>query len=226
MRIFRDLAGAVRSLFVPEDDPIEEVLREIVNQHIDTMVNGSNRMLRNESDQVLVECAALAKNLSLHESAEWRTPPDFFEFCNRNFGPYTLDVAATKENALCERFFTVEDNGLEQDWGTENVWCNPPYSRIAPWVRAMAAHRGRGTMLLPASTGTKWFHDLHFIATIGLLRGRIRFLRPDGTPGGSPRYDNIIAIYPGRPAIYVFDWTATFKTAPFAASESRPRSTA
>lgn len=62
------------------------------------------------------------------------TDPALFERLNERFG-FTLDAAASKANAKCDRFFTLEDDGLAQSWAEERVWCNPPYSEIVRWVR-------------------------------------------------------------------------------------------
>jgi len=54
--------------------------------------------------------------MSVHFSSasnEWHTPRDFFEPLNAEFN-FTLDVAATAENALCPRYFTEADNGFAQ----------------------------------------------------------------------------------------------------------------
>lgn len=50
------------------------------------------------------------------ETNEWSTPQDLFEELNEEFG-FTIDVAATAENAKCERYYTAADNGLKQSWG-------------------------------------------------------------------------------------------------------------
>lgn len=47
---------------------------------------------------------------------------------------FTLDAAASHDNHLCERYFTLEEDGLQQSWGQERVWCNPPYSDMRSWV--------------------------------------------------------------------------------------------
>lgn len=41
---------------------------------------------------------------------------------------FTLDAAATAENAKCQRFFTREQDSLSLDWSGV-VWLNPPFSR-------------------------------------------------------------------------------------------------
>ena len=65
----------------------------------------------------------------LSNSDEWETPSDIFnDMCFiYKFNP-TLDVCATKENAQCDKFFTIKDNALKKKWDKEN-WCNPPNSR-------------------------------------------------------------------------------------------------
>lgn len=72
------------------------------------------------------------------ETNEWSTPQDLFEELNEEFG-FTIDVAATAENAKCERYYTAADDGLKQSWGGESVFCNPPYGRqIGRWVEKAA----------------------------------------------------------------------------------------
>jgi hypothetical protein len=44
---------------------------------------------------------------------EWGTPQDFFDELNEEFG-FTLDVAASADNAKCARHFTEADDGLAQ----------------------------------------------------------------------------------------------------------------
>ena len=65
----------------------------------------------------------------------WTTPKDFFNKLNEEFH-FTLDPCCTIENALCEKFYTPEEDGLIQDWEGEIVYCNPPYGReIGKWVK-------------------------------------------------------------------------------------------
>lgn len=121
------------------------------------------------------------------------THPGLFEEFDHRFGGFTLDVAAAAHNTKCDRYFTREENGLEQSWAGELVWCNPPYSAIAPWIRkAWAEHENtRGiVMLLPANrTEQGWWQDLvedrrdreGSPLRVEFLRGRIRFLKPGQT---------------------------------------------
>jgi phage N-6-adenine-methyltransferase len=62
------------------------------------------------------------------------TPLNLWIPWNDRFG-FTLDVAASDENYLCPRYFTLEHDGLAQSWKGERVWCNPPFSDMTSWVR-------------------------------------------------------------------------------------------
>jgi len=73
-------------------------------------------------------------NGAVDEVDDRGTSPETFAEVAAAFGPFTLDVAASSANAKCDRFFDLVANGLAQPWDGEAVWCNPPYSDIAPWV--------------------------------------------------------------------------------------------
>ena len=73
-------------------------------------------------------------------SCEYETPQWLFDQLDKEFH-FTLDVCSTDENAKCEKYFTVRDDGLARDCGRETVWCNPPYGRgIIDWVRKCYLH--------------------------------------------------------------------------------------
>lgn len=59
---------------------------------------------------------------------DWGTPQDLFDQLNKEFG-FTLDPCADDTNHKCEKYYTIEQDGLAQDWNGETVFCNPPYSR-------------------------------------------------------------------------------------------------
>lgn len=57
-------------------------------------------------------------NEALYSSAsvEWSTPQAIFDKLNDEFH-FTLDAAATPENAKCERYYTKAEDGLKMPWG-------------------------------------------------------------------------------------------------------------
>lgn len=116
-------------------------------------------------------------------SSEWETPQDLFDSLNRQFH-FSLDACATPQNAKCQKFYSIIDDGLAQPW--ESVtWCNPPYGRdIINWVEKAytecMSNGAASVLLLPARTDTRWFHDYiyrHEAQHIyfEFLRGRLKF---------------------------------------------------
>ena len=49
-------------------------------------------------------------------SDEWETPQHVFDELDKEF-KFTLDPCANHQNAKCNKYFTEEDDGLQQDWG-------------------------------------------------------------------------------------------------------------
>ncbi|MHB1956685.1 MAG: DNA N-6-adenine-methyltransferase [Sulfobacillus sp.] len=131
---------------------------------------------------------------------EWGTPQPIFDALSERFG-FSLDVCASEWNHKCARYFTKQDDGLSQDWGAETCWMNPPYGRgeIDRWMaKALDASR-KGALvvcLVPASTDTAWWHDYAAKGDVEFLRGRVKFIRPDGTPSpGSPAFGSAVVVF-------------------------------
>jgi site-specific DNA-methyltransferase (adenine-specific) len=95
---------------------------------------------------------------------------------------FTLDPCADEINHKFQKYFTKDIDGLKQDWGTETVFCNPPYGREIPyWVKKCyeEVHSGNcpcAVMLIPSRTDTKWFHEyIYMQAEIRFIKGRLKF---------------------------------------------------
>lgn len=110
-------------------------------------------------------------------TCEWETPQEFFDRLNDQYH-FDLDVCATPENAKCERYFTREQDGLDQEW-SGCCWMNPPYGKeIGNWMRkAYERMFGGATVvcLVPARTDTAWWHDYAMKGKITFIRGRLKF---------------------------------------------------
>ena len=104
---------------------------------------------------------------------------------------FTIDVAASRNNTkVTGRYYTRADDGLALSWAGERVWCNPPYSVIAPWVEKAWAEADTAeliVMLLPANrTEQAWWHNLveprrdrpDSPLAVEFLPGRLRFIAP------------------------------------------------
>lgn len=127
------------------------------------------------------------------------TPRYLFEEINRRYGPFDVDVAADESNALCVKFFDENADGLTQDW-VGNVWCNPPYKAILPWVyKAVKStfvdkESDRVVMLLPARVGQEWWKYAQMYGVIHRLKGRVRF-EHNGETQRSPFEDSVLVVF-------------------------------
>ncbi len=166
---------------------------------------------------------------------ETQTPPESLEqderfttretlaWCAARAGvdAFDLDVAACEESHKAEAYFTVAMDGLSRPW-FGRVWCNPPFSNIAPWVakawREMESAPGPSVieMLIPATrTEQKWWckdvepyrdhgsdtdrwrwPQVEF--TTHFLPGRTSFGHPgnpDGIKVGSPPFTCVLLVW-------------------------------
>lgn len=119
---------------------------------------------------------------------EWETPQPFFDKLNAEFG-FTLDAAATAENAKCERYYTIRVNALWQAWRGV-VFCNPPYGRvIGKFVRKGFEQAQMGAvvvMLIPSRTDTRYWHNYVMRSKeIRFVKGRLYF-SVEGKTGRAP----------------------------------------
>ena len=125
--------------------------------------------------------AKVQKVVFSSQTGEWETPQDFFDKLNWRYGPFTLDPCATPDTAKCRRFFTKEDDGLEQDWGGFTVFVNPPYGKgIGKWLKkgyeSGCQPDTKVVMLIPARTDTKYWHDYVMRASeVYFVKGRLKF---------------------------------------------------
>ncbi|QJT70564.1 UNVERIFIED_ASMBLY: putative DNA N-6-adenine-methyltransferase [Shigella phage 2019SD1] len=93
----------------------------------------------------------------------WSTPSEVVEWMESEYGDYDIDAAASKENAVCEKFYSKETNCLKRWWGSnKHIWLNPPYSNITPFVKKaieQMEHNNQIDILLPCDTSTGWFYE-------------------------------------------------------------------
>lgn len=117
-----------------------------------------------------------------HSRQDYRTPAAFLEAVKQRFGieAFSIDLAASAENAVARRFYNEADNALMQSWLSEGwAWLNPPFANIEPWVaRAHVSSRvgARVAVLVPAGVGSNWWkRHVHGKACVLLLNGRLTF---------------------------------------------------
>lgn len=127
----------------------------------------------------------------------WATPIDFYRHYEDKYN-FNLDVCATDENAKCDNYFTIEDDGLTQDWSKfGNVWMNPPYGReIIKWMKKAYEESLKGVTivcLVPSRTDTKWWHEYAMKGEIEFIRGRLKF----GEAVNSAPFPSAVVVFNG-----------------------------
>ena len=139
----------------------------------------------------------------------WRTPEFVFKYYDRRF-EFHVDLAASESNRLCTLYYSAEDSAFthcKRVYG--NVWCNPPYSDIGPWVE-LCARLARETgyvfvMLLPADTSVKWFSEaMRECSECHLISGRLSFISEET---GDPVSGNSKGS-----AVFIFDSLSPLKS--------------
>lgn len=124
--------------------------------------------------------------LAQSDQNDWRTPRKFLDAARGVLGGIDLDPASSaeaNETVQASRFYTEEEDGLNQPWkGT--VWLNPPYGGQARlFIERLLREYQVGNVTAACSlvnshpTETKWFQEL-FRYTICFVRGRIDFGGP------------------------------------------------
>lgn len=119
---------------------------------------------------------------------DWETPPEVFNPLNEIFH-FTVDCAASMENAKCPKFFGEGDtlNLLS----TDSSFTNPPYSPkklcisiLKPIYTQSSILKIPAVFLVPARTETELWQDIIFkMDHQFFFRGRLTFL---GAPAPAP----------------------------------------
>lgn len=130
---------------------------------------------------------------SIGQSDDWYTPPEIFAALALQFD---LDPCSPGPDhwVPAKMIYTKADDGLSRPW-RGLVFMNPPFGgRMGhvPWLRKFLDH-ANGVAIVRAYTSSSWWHDLMPRAqTILFPRGKTKFIRPDGSVGGSPGHGVVL----------------------------------
>lgn len=129
---------------------------------------------------------------------DWRTPPWLYRWAEREWGPFSCDLAASAENHLCPVWYGKGsphgENGLAASWSGV-AWCNPPFSNIAPWVEL--CHCRPAVILVPANrTEQEWWGRAMAWATERVwIAPRIPYVDPLGAGRSSPGFASVFLVF-------------------------------
>jgi hypothetical protein len=129
-----------------------------------------------QAERIKIEAAIATKVPSLNSGAdkfissksdEHYTPPNILEAVYFCLGELDLDPCSNSHsspNVRAKKHFTIEDNGLAQEW-SGRVFMNPPFSDIKKWVPYVIKEYSSGRVieaiaLTKADTRTNWYKKL------------------------------------------------------------------
>lgn len=129
-----------------------------------------------------------------HGKDEWLTPPTII----KALGEFDLDPCSPIERPwnTAKKHFTIEDNGLSQEW-FGRVFCNPPYgSQTGIWLNKCSNY-GNAIVLIFARTETKMFfeHIWNKADALLFIKGRLKFFHVTGEVGDSAGAPSVLIAY-------------------------------
>ena len=170
-------------------------------------------------------------------SVEYFAPPEILVRVRATFGgTIDLDPAScekAQEIVKATRIYTVNDDGLTKLWfGT--VFCNPPaaWPHVANFTGKFineytAGRMSAGIVLTHNNSDTAWYDQLLAHAdALCVVRGRIRFLGPDGRECGSPPQGQSIFYIGPDPATFAQHFAEVGRILPLRAVWGRAERTA
>ena len=147
---------------------------------------------------------------------KWATPKWLVAWLEKRYtakGVFDLDAAAEAVNAKAANYYTEQTNGLASPWDAfgEDVFCNPPYDEIMPWVEWAVSECKRVKnltvcMVLPNDISTAWFRhacinaaEIVNLISDGKKSGRVAFVDPvTGKEGRSNNKGTTVFVFKSK----------------------------
>ncbi len=92
-------------------------------------------------------------------------PPTFLNILAGRWGPHSVDLLASSDNAQREKFYSLHwcrgaagVNIFGFPWFGENCWANAPYMAIGRVWRALREQQAVATLLVPNWESSTWWY--------------------------------------------------------------------
>jgi len=144
-------------------------------------------------------------------TGRWLTPKYIVDPCIEVLGPVDIDPSSeptANERVGAAVYYNEEQDGLSMQW-SGTIFCNPPGGKrdgkSLPLLLLETKASGRLSHAIFIAYSLEQFQTFQAkqIQTfcrypVCIPRKRVRYDRPDGTPGGSPTHSSAIVYVPGR----------------------------
>jgi len=162
----------------------------------------------------LSELGGKARGLPTHKGAEFDcfdSPPAVVAALIHDYGPPSLDAAASPGHAIAGRYYTTEQDAIKQPWAVDCnggwIFVNPPFDFDALPVFVQKAYKestlgATVVCLLPFYKSYDWFRNLIWAyAELRMIQGRVDYQgfgpqadKVAGNSGARP-FDSCLAIF-------------------------------
>lgn len=139
-----------------------------------------------------------------HDNSDWRLDPAIFRRVEALWGPFTIDLFATRLNAQLPRYFSyrpdpgaVALDALAQPWSTEVGYGNPPFGLAGKVLRKVREEGVTAVLILPVWRSSVWWPLLLelLVELPRILPRRTDTYRPDYTSNelgvGLPPWESV-----------------------------------
>ena len=116
---------------------------------------------------------------NFQENLEWETPLAVFSDLSRAWGPFGVDLFASRLNNKCDVYFSwlpdpgaSKTNAFLQDWPDSNWFAFPPFSCVAKTLQKIRMEGNSGVLLTPNWTAQRWYGALLRISKNRWLLGK------------------------------------------------------
>lgn len=214
VNVFKDV---VQTGAIDSGDGIDIPVHRATTDHVKVAVTEEAYERQKRQELYLEEVMARKKNLNglmTSDSYEWYTPEHIARKAFDFLGGIELDPAsseAANQMIHAQRYYSIEDNGLEQSWVATTVWMNPPYGRELPdWIEKLASEYEAGHImealaLVPARPDTAWFKRLRDYPRC-FIDGRLKF-GGTGTDNSAP-FPSMLVYFGKRERDFVALWSS------------------
>jgi hypothetical protein len=109
----------------------------------------------------LLKADAISKGI---DTDNWEITGDDVAHLSALFGPFTVDLFATRQNAKCERFYSrsweegsAGVDAFAWDWAGECIYAAPPVTLVLRLIRKAAASACSGVLIIPLWKNAKFW---------------------------------------------------------------------